>query len=63
MNRANFDKQTARAMNNCCRNFFDRNGLQGDMNEPMQFCPYCGRQLNDKEFAEYNKNLRIKTED
>jgi len=41
----------------CCKWFFDREGLQGERNEPMQFCPYCGKQLTEKEFNYYNKQL------
>jgi hypothetical protein len=44
-------------MRECCKNFFDIEGLQGEENIPMQFCPYCGRKLTDKEFAYYNKRL------
>lgn len=44
-------------MRNCCKDFFGIEGLQGILNIPMQFCPYCGHKLTDKEFAYYNKRL------
>ena len=59
MNNTSFNKQFSSKMNECCRNFFDRESIQGEMNEPMQFCPYCGRQLIDYEFRIYNKFIKI----
>lgn len=47
-------------MRSCCKNFFDVNGLQGDLDIPMQFCPYCGYKLNDEEFATYQVKLEEK---
>ena len=44
-------------MRDCCECFFDINGLQGDRNEPMQYCPYCGKRLTEKEFDFYSKHL------
>lgn len=44
-------------MNNCCKAFFDANGLQGVLNEPMTFCPYCGRWLTQAEFKRYNAKV------
>jgi hypothetical protein len=44
-------------MKNCCKDFFDSNGLQGVLNEPMTICPYCGHKLTDKEFEYYDKKL------
>ena len=45
-------------MKECCKWFFKREGLQGELNIPMQFCPYCGHQLTDKEFKYYNELMR-----
>jgi len=47
-------------MKTCCKSFFYYHGLQGERNEPMQYCPYCGKQLTDKEFVHYNKSSEIK---
>jgi len=57
MNRNNPDLILSLEMNGCCKDFFDKEGLQGERNEPMQFCPYCGRQLRNKEFEYYNQKL------
>lgn len=44
-------------MKSCCKHFFDGEGLQGELNIPMQFCPYCGYKLSKKEFNYYNGRL------
>jgi hypothetical protein len=52
---------TFKNMPNCCKDFWEINGLQGDLNEPMKYCAYCGRKLTKEEFNLLNKRLGQKT--
>jgi len=41
----------------CCRYFFGANSLQNILNEPIQYCGYCGRRLNKKDFRFLNDHF------
>jgi len=38
----------------CCCWFWYANSLQNILNEPLQYCGYCGRKLTQKEFTAIN---------
>ena len=43
-------------MKDCCKYFFKANDLQNILNQPLEYCGYCGRKLTKKEFARILKN-------
>ena len=37
-------------VHDCCCYFWAYNSLQNVLNEPLQYCGYCGRRLTEEEF-------------